>query len=269
VNGEVTAKPFLRWAGSKRQLLPKLIDLAPKTFNRYWEPFLGSGSLYFALRPERATLSDINPDLIEVFHNVKNAPTMTHNHYSFINTDRETYYTIRAIDPQTLSSVERAARFIYLNRLCFNGLYRTNLNNKFNVPYGAHKAGALPPLASIISCAEVLANAHLVHGDFESILNLTEPGDFVFLDPPYISNGTRIFKEYGPSIFMEKDVLRLVNQLHNLDDKGVKFILTFVDTKQARELFSNWRLGRAIIKRNIAGFAKDRKNKSEIVIRNY
>lgn len=250
-------------------MLPKLVGMAPKIFNRYWEPFLGSGSLFFALRPERATLSDVNPDLVEVFKSVKHHPSLTHKYYASINTDKETYYTLRAVDPLTLTSVERAARFIYLNRLCFNGLYRTNLSNKFNVPYGGHKAGALPSLTAITSCAEALANADLVDGDFQTILNSTERGDFVFLDPPYISSSTRIFKEYGPTVFMEQDVLRLADQLQALDDKGVKFILTFVDTKQGRELFSKWRLGRAIIKRNIAGFAKDRKNKSEIVVRNY
>lgn len=144
------AVPFLRWAGSKRKIIPILLDLAPAKFARYVEPFAGSACLFFALRPAQAILSDINVELINTYQTLKANVEGVIKHLSLLNCGEEEYYRIRSQANSKMTNEKRAARFIYLNRFCFNGLYRTNKQGKFNVPYGAHKAGNLPSATVVL-----------------------------------------------------------------------------------------------------------------------
>jgi len=151
---ELSAKPFLRWAGSKRKLLPQLLEFTPKDYGRYVEPFAGSACLFFHLKPRKALLGDINHDLIRTYLEVKYRVKEVVAELEKLNCSKENYYRIRAWQSERLSGPRQAARFIYLNRFCFNGLYRTNKTGQFNVPYGAERAGSAGADRSAGGCQE-------------------------------------------------------------------------------------------------------------------
>ena len=166
--GETMAKPFLRWAGSKRQLLTRLIDHWPGGNTRYVEPFAGSASLFFELEPPSALLSDINGELISTYQVVCEHPRAVYRSLIRWDNDRTQYYKIRSLQPSDLEILDQAARFIYLNRFCFNGLYRTNGRGDFNVPYGGEKGGSLPSEDLLVSAAAQLSRAELLCGDLRA-----------------------------------------------------------------------------------------------------
>src|SRR5216683_17251 len=180
-----TAQPLLRWAGSKRQIVPTLAQYWNDDFKRYVEPFAGSACLFFHLAPRTALLGDINSELLSTYRHVR----IRHQEVSKLlrkmrKSERE-YYRVRSLQPDLLSSAKRAARFIYLNRYCFNGLYRTNANGGFNVPYGGRGSGSLPSPEALQRASRLLKRATLINGDFEKVLDRVKPGDFVYMDPPF------------------------------------------------------------------------------------
>src|ERR1035441_397142 len=176
--------PFLRWAGSKRRLLPILQTFWTRKHKRYVEPFAGSACLFFAIRPPKAILGDLNPELITTFIEVKyRIGAVLKELKALPPEDRDEYKRLRAIDTSTMMPSTRAARFIYLNRYCFNGIYRTNLHGQFNVPYSGVRCGNLPPDGTFEKCANRLRVARLVNGDFEKVLNHAKQGDLVYMDP--------------------------------------------------------------------------------------
>jgi len=178
------SKSFLRWAGSKRRLIPKLRIYWNSGFTRYVEPFMGSAALFFAIEPAAAVLSDINSSLVETLCAVRDHPRAVCNRLHRLPQGKEAYYRIREEDATQLSSLDRAARFVYLNRFCFNGLYRTNLKGKFNVPYAASKTGQLPSQEVLFKAAKILSCAQITTNDFDETLKTVQPGDFVYMDPP-------------------------------------------------------------------------------------
>ena len=183
--------PILRWAGSKRQILPTLIANEPERYGAYLEPFAGSSCLFFALQPDRAVIGDFNTELIDAYQVIADAPRAVARALSEMPTDPDFYYELRARDVPSLSRVARASRFVYLNRFSFNGVYRTNRKGAFNVPRG-RKTGSLPTVESLVAVAKVLKNATLVCGDFENTLSYAKRGDFVYMDPPYRLDETRM-----------------------------------------------------------------------------
>ncbi len=178
------------------------------------------------------------------------------------------YYKIRQLDPADLPSAELAARFLYLNHFCFNGLYRTNLSGRFNVPYGPPKNGAPPNETSIEDAARALQAAELLHADFEETLDQAQAGDFVFLDPPYAVNRRRVFREYLPGSFNNPDLGRLKRALEALDSRGAAFLITYADSAESRKLLAQWKRSRLYVRRNIAGFAADRRSYYELLATN-
>jgi DNA adenine methylase len=180
--------PIFRWAGSKRQIATLLLDHFPKSFDRYVEPFCGSASLYFLLEPRNALLSDINSELTITYRSIKSSHSRIKRLVESMVDDRDYYNSIRGIDPKSLNATERSARFIYLNRLCFNGLYRTNLKGEFNVPYSGNKTRTLEIGDTLRSAANLLKNTNVVTCDFRQTLSLVRKGDFVYLDPPYATS---------------------------------------------------------------------------------
>lgn len=178
------------------------------------------------------------------------------------------YYRIRGMNPNTLSETEMAARFIYLNRYCFNGLYRTNLKGQFNVPYGDHKGNHRIDEERIIQASAVLQNAQLICGDFEESLKYARRGDFVYLDPPYIVAETRVFSEYLENSFNQRDLDRLDEVLHRMNTQGILFIVTYADSAESKRLFRPWKTRRVQIRRNIAGFVGSRKVAYELIATN-
>src|SRR4030042_6017567 len=180
-----SAKPFLRWAGSKKKQIPRLSLFWSPTYSRYIEPFAGSCSLFFALSPDDAILGDKNAELIEMYSTVRDRSEEIYNRIVAIPRTRDMYYTLRAQSPATLTRVERAVRFIYLNRNCFNGIFRTNTHGAFNVPFASHRVGAFVTHDEFLRAAALLHRAKLCAGDFGSTLRHVRAGDFVYLDPPY------------------------------------------------------------------------------------
>lgn len=189
-------------------MLPTLVANAPKEYGAYLEPFAGSACLFFALQPDRAVIGDFNKELIDAYQIISEAPKAVARALSKMPTDPEFYYELRARDMTALPRVARAARFVYLNRFSFNGVYRTNREGLFNVPRGK-KTGPLPKAESLVAVAKVLENATFVCGDFEKTLSHAKRGDFVYMDPPYRLDETRMRGEYGYGAFSSCDLDRL------------------------------------------------------------
>ena len=262
------ARPLFRWAGSKRQLVPELASYWNEEGARYVEPFAGSACLFFKLQPAVAILGDINRELINTYELVRSQPRDLSRALRIWRNEADEYYRVRALDPVALSEVERAARFIYLNRFCFNGLYRTNRSGGFNVPYGGRKTGALPSLEQLLSTSDLLSGAELVPGDFSVVLGRVRAGDFVYLDPPFSVTGRRIFKEYDRATFGESDLARLRRCLTSLDELGATFLLSYADSPEGSVLADGFLTRRISTRRNIAGFTGSRRNFNELLVTN-
>lgn len=260
---------FLRWAGSKRKLLPTLIDVIPQRFDRYVEPFAGSACLFFKLQPKVAVLGDINEELTNTYYELKtNVEAVIRSLFRFRSSEQD-YYRIRSLDPSRLQGPRRAARFIYLNRFCFNGLYRTNKNGQFNVPYGAYKAGALPSPDVLRSSAVSLKSAAIISGSFEKTLQKVKSGDFVYLDPPYCIRARRVFNEYSNFNFGSEELKCLRSHLLRLSKMDVPFLVSYGVSREARELAKGFNCREVLVQRQIAGFAAKRRKNKELLITNY
>jgi DNA adenine methylase len=263
-----SVRSFIRWAGSKRRALHHLRGHWTGSPARYVEPFAGSACLFFDLQPRNAVLGDINGELMCAMHAVKQDPYLVLECYRRLHKSRRGYYTIRALDARSLSEAERAARFLYLNRYCFNGLYRTNSKGQFNVPYGPPKSHAPLDGQAIINASRALQNALLVTADFQVTLSHARSGDFVYLDPPYVTSSRRVFCEYLPGSFNKDDLQRLGETLRELSSRGAVFLITYGDSPEARELLAPWNPRRFRTRRNIAGFCGDRRDSYELVATN-
>jgi DNA adenine methylase len=236
--------PFLKWAGGKRWMTAAYAHLIPKKFDRYVEPFLGSGAVFFHLKPERALLSDSNPDLINAYVQVQTnwqkIKTVLRRHSR--EHSAKYYYEERVRKHRV--EYERAAQFIYLNRVCWNGLYRVNLRGEFNVPIGT-KTSVILPSDDFKNTARLLRGVTLIATDFEPILQQTRKNDFVFVDPPYVTrhnfNG---FAKYNDRIFSWADQERLVEAVAKAATRGTKILVTNANHASIRELYRG--LGKTI-----------------------
>ena len=262
-------EPLIRWAGSKKKLIPLLKANIPKTFNKYIEPFCGSACLYFSLRPTKAVLSDINKELIVSYKTIKKDSKKITERLLGVEKCKTEYLRLRELDPSTLDEVERSYRFIYLNRFCFNGVYRTNREGKFNVPMGT-KTGNLPTPAKISDCAKALKGASLIYGDFKKTLKYIEQGDFVYLDPPYTKEGAKNRGEYGHGSFDYQDIPTLISYLEKIDEKGAYFLLSYsCDSALLDLLPSRWYKLELSVNRHVAGFKQHRSIAKEVLVANY
>lgn len=263
------SKPLLRWAGSKRLTVPKLKTFWSEDYQRYLEPFAGSAQLFFSLSPPQAILSDSNADLIDTYCTIQEAPRKVYNKLKGFPSGKRSYYQIRALDRSSLTHVENAARFIYLNRFCFNGLYRTNLDGVFNVPYSGYKTGEIPSWDSFKLTAAKLKTAKFICGDFENVLSAhLKPGDFVYLDPPYAVSNRRIFKQYNAQTFGLADLERLSVLAHHINALGASFVISYAYCSEALRLFNDWNVHIISTQRFISGFGKFRKKAKELIVTN-
>ncbi len=261
-------RPILRWAGSKRQLLPVLASYWSDTYARYVEPFAGSCSLFFRVTPPDAVLADKNKELIETYEILREAPRDLHTAVSSWPVNEQVYREVRAIRPETLDRLRRAARFIYLNRNCFNGIYRTNRKGEFNVPFAGSRQGAVPSVEEFERAASLLQTVTLRAWDFGTTLRHCRAGDFVYLDPPFFVRSRRVFREYGPRTFGPKDLARLATHLKHLNCRGVHFLLSYADSREAQILANPWRYERLEVRRNVSGFVGSRRKSFELLITN-
>lgn len=261
-------KTLLRWAGSKKKLLPHLIKYYSSDYNRYLEPFVGSGQLFFNLPVKNALLSDVNPDLIKMYNTLKSNHKNVYYYLSGFAKGKEEYYKIREDGFNSTDDALNAAKFIYLNTYCFNGLYRTNLSGKFNVPYseGSGKMIELPELEKIV---DYLHKGKFINGDFENVINENcQEKDFIYLDPPYAVKNKRIFNQYSPDTFGLHDLSRLKCIIKLIDQRGAKFVLSYALCDEALHLSEGWNYQIVETVRNISGFAKHRKIEKEVLITN-
>jgi len=265
------ARPILKWAGGKSSLLDLILPLLPAKINTYYEPFVGGAAVFFKLasekRFERAVLSDRNPELINVYQAVQEDVGNLIDKLAYHEDchDEEYYYEVRKDDPSL--PVERAARFIYLNKTCFNGLHRVNRTGKFNVPFGHRKNPTICDHENLIAASLALQGVKLEVGDFESLCREAEPGDSVYLDPPYIPlTATSNFTAYCQHPFTMKDQERLASVFASLAACGVCAVLSNSSAEEARKLYAAFRVQTVPVRRSINSKAKARGPVYEILV---
>lgn len=260
--------PLLRWAGSKRKLLPLLQRATPSSFNRYVEPFVGSGVLFLQIDPSQALLGDMNASLIETYETVRDHPRAVWNRASSMSQEPDFYYELRNIDPKSLKKLDRAARFVYLNRFCFNGVYRTNRQGVFNVARGKGHL-FVPDYTVFKSFADRLKSANLICGDFEFPVNQSGNGDFIYLDPPYALGSKRDRGEYGAGSFRDQDEDRLTHSLLDASDRGAQILLSYSYSPSLIQKLKGWHVHRLTVNRNVSGFVSARRSAEEMLLSNY
>lgn len=272
-------KPFVKWAGGKRQIIDKLKMYAPDEFNTYYEPFVGGGALLFELSPKKAIINDYNEELMNVFNCIKDETKFNKmcnelNHHE-ANHSEEYYYEIRNKDRdktkfKRMPDYKRSARTIYLNKACFNGLYRVNSKNEFNVPFNrkakvnTYDGQNLGIIHSYLNFSDVT----LLNTDFEEAVKDAKKGDFIYFDPPYDSE-TSTFNSYTENGFGKEEQVRLVRVYKELTDKGCYVMLSNHNTTLVKELYKDFNIHVIEAKRNINANGKKRGKVEEVIITNY
>ena len=272
-------KPFVKWAGGKRQVMNEIKKYIPENYNTYYEPFVGGGAVFFELAPKKAVLNDYNKELMNVFECIKDEIKFEKmcnelNHHE-ANHSEEYYYDIRNVDRDKnkfnrIADYKRAARTIYLNKACFNGLYRVNSKNEFNVPYGKKdKVNTYEGQnLGIVHCILNFNDIELISTDFEEAVKNAKKGDFIYFDPPYDSD-TTTFNSYTDGGFGKEEQIRLFNLFEQLDKKGCYIMLSNHNTKLIRDLYKNYNIHVIKAKRNINANGKKRGRVEEVIITNY
>ncbi|MDR2542793.1 MAG: DNA adenine methylase [Treponema sp.] len=275
-------KPYLKWAGGKRQLLTEIKKHLPKNINNYiyYEPFVGAGAVFFELQPKKAVINDCNAQLILTYNvirdNAEELILLLKNHQKKNN--EKYFYEIRNIDRDEvkfneLANIEKAARLIFLNKTCFNGLYRVNSQGFFNVPYGKYKNPAicedivLRQISNYLSSNEIT----ILNNDFEQIITTANKESFIYFDPPYHSPDKTNFTGYQANGFNENEQERLRNVMVKMTDSGIKCLLSNSDTEYIRELYKNclFEIMPVQAKRTINSDSAGRGTVSELLIKNW
>jgi DNA adenine methylase len=234
-----SGKPFIKWAGGKRQLLPHLMARSPAAFNRFYEPFVGGGALFFALRPRRATLADVNQRLIRTYKGVRDDVEAVIKRLRALPHDSQFFYEYRQIDIDARNDADVAAWFIYLNKTGFNGLYRVNRGNRFNVPFGRYAKPMICDETTLRKCSAALAGTELLVADFEVAVGKAKRGDFVYFDPPYVPlSASSSFTSYTSTGFGVEQQARLRDAAARLKRRGVRVLLSNSAAPLVRELYA-------------------------------
>lgn len=261
------ARPILKWAGGKTQLLDELHARKPKSFARYIEPFFGGGAFFFDLQPETAIIADSNPELINLYRQVASQPEAVINWLREMRNDEEEFYRVRALDWTHLIPAQAAARTIFLNRTCFNGLYRVNRKGDFNVPFGRYPNPKIVDEAGLLAASRALSKAEIVLGDYADVLkNHARNGDFVFLDPPYVPISENAdFKRYTKEQFSTEDQFALADEVDRLVALGCDVVLTNSDHPLVHQLYSAHEISVVPTRRFISRDASSRTGRDVIV----
>lgn len=235
-------RPFLRWAGSKRWLASQIVPFLPGKFRRYHEPFLGSGALFFLLNPDRASLSDKCAELMGVYRTIRDDVAGVIRHLKPLKPDRELFYEIR--NRPSWGRLKRAAEFVYLNKTCWNGLYRVNSEGRFNVPYGMPKTDFIADFENLRECSQALRKpgVKLRACDFETALENVGSGDLVYLDPPYVTrHNDNGFIDYNETLFSWDDQKRLAKRARQLAAAGAYVIVTNAHHREVLDLYPGFK----------------------------
>lgn len=261
------AKPILKWAGGKTQMLGDLLPKVPTSYGRYIEPFIGGGAMFFALNPNDAVIADSNPELINMYKQVADNVDAVISYLQKYENTQEMFYRVRALEWEKLPEAEAAARTIYLNKTCFNGLYRVNKKGQFNVPFGKYKAPKFCDVEALYTASEALQKSNIVCGDYLSVLKeFARPGDFIFLDPPYLPISEYAdFKRYTKEQFYEEDHVELAKEVFRLQELGCYVILTNSNHPLVHELYKPFNIEVIQTKRYISCSGSNRKGEDVIV----
>lgn len=270
------AKPFIQWVGGKREMLSQYKKYIPKKFGVYFEPFLGGGTMFFFLKPKSSVLGDISQELIKTYEAIRDNPLKIIKLLKELKNkhSKELYMEIRDIDRKInlldLDTEEIAARLIYLNQTCFNGVYRVNKNGQFNVPIGSSLNRLICDEVNIINCSNVLKKAIIKCEDFIEIVKTSKKGDFIYLDPPYFPiSQYSDFTRYTKEKFYEKDQIRLKESIDKLTKKGSKIMLSNSDCPFIKNLYKGYKQIKVYSNRTLNS-KKDRRGKiTELLIMNY
>lgn len=275
-----TPKPFVKWAGGKRQLITSLERHLPKKFNTYFEPFLGGGALLFHLLNQspnlKCNVSDLNSDLILAYITIRDkveqlVESLEKHSGKYSADQREYYYSVRESAPK--NQIEKVSRLLFLNKTCFNGLYRVNSKGRFNVPLGRYTNPSIVNKENLISVSKILQSKNIAIRcqDFAAILDEAKKDDFVYFDPPYQPvSKTANFTSYTKCEFTYKDLKRLADLCQKLDKKDCKVLLSNSNTKEVKKLFSSkWKILEIAANRAINSNSKKRTGYSELLIKNY
>lgn len=274
----IKGKPFVKWAGGKRQILDKLKQHIPTNYNCYYEPFIGGGALFFELSPKKAIINDSNQELMNVYqvlcdHNKYTKMCKVLNQYE-ANHSEEQYYEIRNKDKEKsftkLSDYKKAARTIYLNKSCFNGLYRVNSKGQFNVPFNKNKNVNTYDGENLLTIHMFFSmnDITIQNVDFEESVQTAQKGDFVYFDPPYDSD-TSTFNSYTEEGFGKEEQRRLAKVFKELDERGVYVMLSNHNTLLVNELYKDYNIHIIEAKRSINSKGSKRGNVEEVIITNY
>lgn len=272
----IAVRPFLKWAGGKRQLLPELLEHMPDVYDRYYEPFIGGGALLFTVKPSKATISDRNAELINCYRVIQHSVDELIHRLQQHRNDKDYFYEVRSWDRQTsfadISPVERAARIIFLNKTCYNGLFRVNSKGQFNAPFGRYKNPNIANARVLRNVSTYLnhADVRIRQEDFAIAVADAGPGDFVYFDPPYDPvSTTASFTGYDRNGFNRTEQQRLKAVFDSLAARGCKVLLSNAYTDFIRDLYQDYRCVRVSATRAINSNATKRGKVDEILVMNY
>ena len=270
-----TLTPFVKWAGGKTQLLPEIIKRVPKKFNYYHEPFIGGGSVLLALQPLGATINDINKELIHVYNTIKHQPLkLVQAIYKLDSYECDCNYYLKQKDyynkliAEQRYNIDMAALFIFLNKHCFNGLYRVNQQGLFNVPWNKKTSGVSINIENILNISNYLQNVEIFNKDFEEVLEDCDEDDFIFIDSPYDPICENGFIDYSKEGFTKEDHIRLAKVFKKIDERGCYCMLTNHNTSLINELYYDFNIDIVDVRRSINSKGNDRRGQ-EIIITNY
>jgi len=274
-------RPFVKWAGGKRQLVEELLRSRPGEYNRFIEPFIGGGALFFALRPDNAFISDINEELINIYTVVRDnvdklIVELKEHEKKYKGGDPQGYfYDVRNVDREAgyarWSNVRKAARLIFLNKTCFNGLFRMNSRKQFNTPFGFYVNPAIVDENNLLACSRVLASAEIAATGFDHVLNIAQKGDLVYFDPPYVPlSSTANFTSYTGEGFDLEMQKRLRDVCDQLDAKEVKWMLSNSYTDFVLDLYKDKYHIRTVEASRAINCKADKRGKvAEVIVTNY
>lgn len=270
--------PVVKWAGGKRQLLGSIVPLIPKSFSSYAEPFLGGGAVLFNIMPEKAVINDVNFEVANIYRIIKDSPSelisLLKKHKKF--NSEEYFYKIRALDRNEeeyskMSNIEKAARTIYLNRTCYNGLFRVNKKGQFNNSYEKYKNPDIASEERISAMSKYFNrnNIKIANKDYKEILKNLGKETFVYLDPPYMPVSSSSFTKYTKNGFGVKEHMELKKECDKLNSRGIKFLMSNSENNLIRELYKNYEIITVTAKRSISSKSERRGKVNEVLIKNY
>lgn len=267
---QTESQPIVRWAGSKKRQLSQFGRYIPQFEGKYIEPFAGSACVFFFIAPQMASINDLNFHLINFYRAVSQNPEEIYDLFFSIDRSSDKYYQVRDQYRIERNATKKAAFFMYLNRNCFNGIFRVNKSGHFNVPYSNRRVAPYPSREEFIKSAKFLSSASLTSVDFEIFCKETcASGDFVYIDPPYYVPDVRIFQEYTQTVFTEADTTRLIETLALIDGRGARFLCSYPKGDLTSKLKRTWESTEIRATRSVAGSAAARRSETEVLLANF